>query len=389
MPRFSERTQWDLTQNRLSLLRAQLSKQGKTILDLTVSNPTAAGLSYPPEWVDELADPALLSYAPDPKGNSLTRRSIAALFSKKGVPVTEDKIILTASTSEAYAWLFRLLADPGDRILVPSPSYPLFGYLAGLNDLETAPYFLRGTGDGPWRLDPESVVAAFNEKTRAIIAVHPNNPTGSALRADEARWLADFCAQRGVALISDEVFAEYLHAPGAEIPPTLLGNSGPLTFALGGLSKFAGLPQMKLGWIACDGPAADCAQAMARLEIIADTYLSVNAPVQRAAAAWIVQAERVQQPIRSRLAENLKFLREQTKKGPWQLLPSDGGWSAVLHNPMVTDEEKWLASLLEKKSVWVHPGFFFDFEQGGFIVVSLLCDPQQFREGIKRICSDA
>ncbi len=385
MPRFSERTGWDLTQNRLALLRAQLSAQGNPLIDRTISNPTAVGLAYPPEWVDELADPAVFSYAPDPKGLSLARRSVAALFSKKLVPVSEDQILLTASTSEAYSWLFRLLADPGGRVLVPAPSYPLFGYLAGLNDLEATPYFLRRTGDGPWRLDRESVIAAFDEKTCAVVAVHPNNPTGSALRADEARWLADFCAQRGIALISDEVFSDYLHAPDPQIPPTLLGNSGALTFALGGLSKFAALPQMKMGWIACNGPADDCAQALARLEMIADTYLSVNTPVQRAAPAWITQADRIQQPIRSRLAENLKFLREQTVTEPWRLLPSDGGWSAVLHHPTIANEEAWAVSLLEKKNVFVHPGFFFDFEQEGFVVVSLLCEPKQFREGIKRL----
>lgn len=359
------------------------------MIDLTVSNPTAVGLAYPPEWVDELADPAVFSYAPDPKGLSLTRRTVAALFSKKGVPVSEDQIILTASTSEAYSWLFRLLADPGGNVLVPVPSYPLFGYLADLNDLEATPYFLRRAGNGPWRLDRESVIAAFDEKTRVVVAVHPNNPTGSALRADEARWLADFCAQRGIALISDEVFADYLHTPDPQIPPTLLGNSGALTFALGGLSKFAALPQMKMGWIACNGPKDDCAQALARLELIADTYLSVNTPVQRAAPAWITQAERIQQPIRTRLSENLKFLREQTTTGPWRLVPSDGGWSAVLHHPALADEEAWAVSLLEKKNVLVHPGFFFDFGQEGFVVVSLLCEPEQFQEGIKRLCAHA
>ena len=378
---FAKRTQWDLRPNKLSEKLARMRAAGEEILDLTESNPTQVGLQYPDGLLKELADPRGLLYEPDPRGLLAARKVVASIYLAKGAWVDPDRIFLTASTSEAYAMLFRLLADPGDQVLVPRPSYPLFGYLAELNDLETVTYLLHLGGDGHWRVGLKELEEAMTPRTRALIVVHPNNPTGSCLTSEERDRVAALCARRGVALICDEVFAEYLHSAGRPVPATLLKEGGPLIFALGGLSKWMGLPQMKLSWIACAGPDSEVSGALARLEVIADTALSVSTPVQAAFPRWAGFAPAIQRQIRERVQANRDWMEK--------LLPADGGWNGVLELPGTRDEEAWALELLERHRVLVHPGYFYDFEQPGIAVVSLLPPPVGFQEGIRRLLENS
>lgn len=381
---FARRTEWDLRPNRLSKLIAELRGRGEEFIDLTDSNPTRAGFRYPDGLLQQLADPRSLSYEPDPRGLLTARQMVAGLFAAKGAEVRPEQIFLTASTSEAYSMLFRLLADPGEEILVPQPSYPLFGFLAGLNDLETVSYPLRLGPDGRWRMGLKEIEEAMSARTRALVLVHPNNPTGSAVSAEEWERLLSLCARRGVAIISDEVFAEYMERP--VVPATLLSEKGGLVFALGGLSKWMGLPQMKLAWIACAGPAGKVSEALARLEVISDTMLSVNTPVQAAFPAWAAAAPGIQQQIRARTAENRRWLGSALPP-LISLLAADGGWNAVLKLSAVEDEEEWACSLLEERRVLAHPGYFYEFEEQGIAVVSLLPPPPVFQEGVRRLLS--
>ena len=384
---FSRRTEWDLKPNRLSEKLAELRGRGEEIIDLTESNPTRVGLRYPENLLQELAKPRSLLYDPDPKGLLPARQAVAALFAGKGTRVDPERIFLTASTSEAYTMLFRLLADPGEQILIPRPSYPLFDYLAGLNDLETVSYPLRLEENG-WRVDLEALQETMSARTRALILVHPNNPTGSCVTAEEQARILGLCAKRNVALIADEVFSEYRYSQAAALPATLLSDQSGLVFSIGGLSKWMGLPQMKLAWIACAGPEKKVTAALERLEVIADTALSVNTPVQTAFPGWTAWAPLVQDQIRRRIQENRRWLESALPPGS-RLLPADGGWSAVLEIPLIPDEEEWALELLERKRVLVHPGYFFDFERPGIGVVSLLPAPNRFQEAIRRVTIEA
>lgn len=389
LPRmFSRRTGWDLTPNALSEKRLQMRARGVSVLDLTESNPTRVGLRYPDEIFQALSDLAVRRYEPDPRGLLSAREAVARLFSLKGADVNAGRVMLTASTSEAYSHLFRLLADSGEAILVPRPSYPLFQYLADLGDVRMVPYPLRLEAGKGWRIDFGALEsAAALDSAKAVVGVHPNHPTGSAIRREELDRLAEICRRRQMALIADEVFAEYFFSPEPGLPATLLGEQGILVFALGGLSKFLGLPQMKLAWAACGGPEELVEAALARWELIADSFLSVNTPVQRALPEWLRWAEPIQQQIRGRLEMNRYTLTEKCRSGAWRLLPSDGGWNAVLRNSGLEtweQEEQWVLSLLEKAEVLVYPGSFFDFAEPGHGVVSLLTLPEQFLEGIER-----
>ncbi len=379
---FAQRTDWNLTPNRMSQVLTRMRKDNEEIIDLTESNPTQAGFEYPEELLRELARPESLRYEPDPRGLPEARRAVTALFAGKGASVDPDRIFLTASTSEAYSMLFRLLADPGDEVLLPRPSYPLFGYLAGLNDLGTVFYSLRQESDG-WRIDLDELKARIGPRTRAVVLVHPNNPTGSGVTAAELSEISALCARHEAALIADEGFAEYLDPPTGSFPKTLLGT-GCLTFALGGLSKWMGLPQMKLSWIACSGPDKTVRASLERLEVIADTALSVNTPVQAAFPRWAGAAAGLQRQIQERVRSNRLRLRTALKD-PAKLLPSDGGWNAVLRIPWAQPEEEWGLRLLERRKVLIHPGYFYDFDAEGFAVVGLLTPPDRFEEGIRRI----
>ncbi|MBI3317631.1 MAG: pyridoxal phosphate-dependent aminotransferase [Candidatus Omnitrophica bacterium] len=342
---FARRTGWDLKANAITELHEKLRSEGVEILDLALSNPTQAGFHLPQGLLRLLSEPSSLLYEPHPQGLLSARESVSRLYEKKGASVPPEKILLTASTSEAYSFLLRLLADPGDRILVPAPGYPLFDYLAALNDLEPISYRLRYDGAG-WRIDFDSLKKALTPRTRAVVVVHPNHPTGSFLSPGEAETLFEICRGHGLPLISDEVFAEYRFPPHAGNPLTLAGNPGTLTFALGGISKFLALPQMKLSWIAVSGPEKLFRAALARLEVIADTYLSANTPVQRALAKWLEHAPALQGEIHKRLLANLDFLRGRLKEGPPELLSTQGGWTALLRDGRIRDEEDFVLKLL-------------------------------------------
>jgi aspartate/methionine/tyrosine aminotransferase len=298
--------------------------------------------------------------------------------------VDADSVLLTASTSEAYAFLFKLLCDPGETVLVPAPSYPLFEYIAGLESVRTITYPLRYADE--WRLDVAAVAEGIGPGTRAVVVVSPNNPTGSFLKRTEARALLSLAAERGLALISDEVFADYAWEPDARRAPSLAGDGPALAFTLGGLSKSCGLPQLKLGWIVLSGPETLRTEALERLEIVADTYLSVSTPIQRAASAVLVRGAELQALIAARVAHNHRVLRERLDSAsPVSLLHSEGGWTAVLRVPATVPEEDRVLRLLDEDDVLVHPGYFFDFPAEAFLVLSLLPEPQVFAEGLARL----
>jgi hypothetical protein len=384
---FSRRTRWDRTPNRLSLLLEAKRRAGSELLDLTESNPTRAGLLAPAEVLGLLADPGALAYDPQPAGLRGARDAVAAQFERHGARVDPGRIVLTASSSEAYSHLFKLLCDPGDSVLVPRPSYPLFEYLARLESLEVARYPL--AYDGAWHLPLDALRAAITPRTRAIVVVHPNNPTGSFLERDEAGALLALCAERGIAVLSDEVFADYADQASTRRFGSFAGDGPALAFALGGLSKSCGLPQLKLGWIAAAGPASLRDEALARLEIVADTYLSVATPVQRAAGGILARLPELQRPIAERVRANRELLAAATLGSPVTLLAAEGGWYAILQVPATLSEEDRVCRLLDASGVLVHPGFFFDFEREAFLVLSLLPEPARFAQGVARILADA
>ncbi len=385
---FSSRFKWSLQTNRLSLLLEEKRRQGSKIFDLTESNPTAAGLDYPTnEILPPLAQSAALRYEPNPRGLLIARQAVAEYYRQRGERVDPDRILLTVSTSEAYMFLFKLLTDSGQNVLVPQPSYPLFEFLAGFEGLELTPYQLvYREAKGEWRVDFDSIAAAINPLTRAIIVVNPNNPTGSFVKREELAALNRLGAEHQLALIVDEVFSDYaLDANPARIA-TLVGNANVPTFVLSGLSKILGLPQMKLGWIVINGPENFCHVAQEYLDFIADTYLSVSTPIQHAAPHWLKLQPLLQSPISDRVKANLAFLQKQLANQPHcRLLRAEGGWYAVIELAYLESEEELVLTLLEHDDVLVHPGYFFDFPNEGFLVFSLLPPAEIFREGVGRL----
>jgi hypothetical protein len=380
---FSARTGWTRAPNRLSAVVEARRRSGAPLLDLTETNPTRAGLRAPADVLFALADPAALAYEPEPLGRRDAREAIAADGRRRGAEIDPDRLVLTASTSEAYAFAFKLLCDPGDTILVPRPSYPLFEYLAGLESVQVRPYSLRY--DGTWHIDLADLAEAFTDRTRAIVAVTPNNPTGSFVKGAEADALRALAASHGAALLSDEVFADF---PLREDPGrvrTLFADGPALTLCLGGLSKSCGLPQLKLAWMALAGPAAAREEASARLEVVADTYLSVSTPVQQAAPGVLARAAELQAPIRDRIRANLGVLRHAAQGTAATLLDVEGGWSAVLRVPATRGEDEWVIALAEGDGVLVHPGYYFDFPREAYLVLSLLPPTSEFAEGVARI----
>jgi alanine-synthesizing transaminase len=386
---FSSRTAWDRSPNRLARLLDQRRSSGEALLDLTETNPTRVGLAYPEkEILEALARPALLRYDPDPRGLPAAREAVARSFRERGVEVDPEDIFLTASTSEAYAWIFKLLADPADEVMVPRPSYPLFDDLSRLDSVRSVPYPLRAEED--WSVDPQALSAGAGPRARAVVVVSPNNPTGSYLKRAELSGLARLCGERGMALIGDEVFAEYPAGPDSARAASVLQAEGILSFGLGGLSKLAGLPQLKLAWMALGGPPEIRREAGERLEMISDTYLSVNAPVQEAAPALLDLSRQIRASIGNRLEANRRTLREISDGGsPCRVFPGQGGWSALIRVPAVMTEEEWVLSLLERDQVLVHPGYFFDFPSPAYLVLSLLPREEVFREALERILARA
>jgi alanine-synthesizing transaminase len=343
-------------------------------LDLTETNPTRVGLS-PAVPLDALADPRALRYEPDPKGLATARQAVAAYYTdSRGAAVDSDRIVLTASTSEAYAMLFKLLCDPGDCVLVPEPSYPLFAMLTALEGIRAVPYQLRF--DGEWHLDPEDL--QFSDRTRAVLVVSPGNPTGAFLKQAELSGIARRCAETGCALISDEVFADFAWGADPRRVPTLAAREEVLSFALSGISKVCGLPQLKLGWCVVSGPDGDVRDALSRLELVADTYLSVGTPVQLAAGRLLEARHAFQRRVLDRVKANRRALtRSRAVDARWDLIPGEGGWSAILSVPRTRSEEEWVLALLDA-GVLVHPGYFFDFPAGAHLVVSLIATEGDF-----------
>ncbi|HEY8368983.1 MAG TPA: pyridoxal phosphate-dependent aminotransferase [Thermodesulfobacteriota bacterium] len=392
---FSRRTAASLAPNALARLLEAKRAAGARILDLTASNPTRCGLPYPGEAIlAALANPEALVYAPEPRGAWPAREAVARYYAARGAAVDPARIVLTASTSEAYSFLFTVLCDAGDSILVPAPSYPLLDHLAALSPVRTVPYPIRFDGDA-WRIDLDALAAAARDeaRARAVVAVSPNNPTGSFLTRREAAAIASLCAARGLALIVDEVFADFAYGPDPERAATVAGGLGdlpagdaPLAFALNGLSKVAGLPQLKLGWLVASGSEAHVAAALERLDLVADTFLSVSTPVQVALPALLDLAPRIREAILERVSTNRARLAGRIGPGsPCRLLPAEGGWYAILQVPRGEGEEALVLSLLDRDDVLVHPGYFFDFPSEAYLVVSLLPEPDVFEEATRRL----
>jgi len=350
---------------------------GGELVDLTVSNPTVCGFDYDAEAIlAPLAGREAVTYDPDPRGMRFAREAVAGYYGDHGASVDPDSVILTTSTSEGYGYLFRLLCDAGDEVLVAQPSYPLFDFLADLEDVRLKPYPL--FYDYGWWIDFAELERRIGERTKAIVVVHPNNPTGSVTGPGERERLEEICARHGLALIVDEVFLDYPLEEGAELPSFAVGPHPVLTFVLSGMSKIAGLPQMKVGWIVGFGPKEVRAQAMGRLEVVADTFLSMNAPMQWALPAWLAGRRGIQDQILGRLRRNLRFAAEAGV----EVLRVQAGWSAILRLPQRPDERDEAGSLLTEAGVVVHPGAFYGIGEAGRVVVSLLGREADFRGGI-------
>jgi alanine-synthesizing transaminase len=379
---FSSRVPGVLAPNRLTRALQRVRASGASLIDLTLTNPTAAGITYPETILDDLANPRSLRYEPAALGLAAAREAIACDCARNGIKVAPDRVVLTSSTSEAYSVLFKLLCAPaGDAVMLPIPSYPLFEHLTKLDGVASIPYRLEF--HGRWSIDFGTLDAGWNDSVRAVLAVSPNNPTGSVLNDEELAGLSERCSSRRAALIVDEVFIDYPLVDAVR-PPVAVPDC--LTFRLGGLSKSAGLPQVKLGWILVDGPETLVRAALERLELICDTYLSVSTPVQVATAGLIAAGAVVRARIHDRIRLNARALSSVAADYPSiQVLPSDAGWSAVLRVPSTRSEEDLAIELLESAGVVVHPGFFFDFPHETFLVVSLLPPTAVFADGVRRV----
>lgn len=383
--RFSGRLGRETGQNAISALASDLASRGAALRNLSDSNPTRHGLA--PEGVLEaLADEASLRYRPDPRGLASAR---AALAGRSGGD--PESYFLAASTSEAYAWLFKLLCDPGDAVLVPKPGYPLFDSLAGLESVRTVPYRLEYSEPGGWAMDLDELRVAARKGARAVVVINPNNPTGSYASRAEREAVVGLCSELGMALIADEVFYPY----ALEADPLQAGGPGGrfggeprcLCFSLDGLSKLLCLPQLKLGWIRLSGPPDDSAEAARRLEIIADTYLSAGAPAMNALPRLLRGADAFVDGVKERLLRNLGAARTifGGEGSPYRVLRCDGGWTALLEYPRYRPEEETVLSLLRDESLAVQPGYFFDMERDGYLALSLILEPGEFADSAARL----
>jgi len=351
------------------------------VVDLTESNPTRVGLEYPPGLLDGLGGESAFRYDPQPLGLRVAREAVAADYARRGAAVDSSHVVLSASSSEAYSWVFKLLCNPGEGVLVPEPSYPLFEHLTRFEAVRPIPYQLRY--HGRWEIDFDSVNAAPPE-VRAVLLVSPNNPTGSYVSTDEARRLADVSRVRGWAIVADEVFADYPLDAVAPVTESVM-NLGVLSFTLGGASKTLGLPQIKLGWMVVGGPPRERDQALQALELVADTFLSVGTPVQVAAPSLFDQGEAIRRQIQGRIATNLAMARDLVRRHPsCNVLPVEGGWSLVVRVPATRSEDALVLDLLIGERILVHPGYFFDFPHEAFIIVSLLPPTNVFADAFER-----
>ena len=382
---FSRRSDWKLAPNRFTEAQRELQAEGREVLDLTVSNPTQVDLPYDAERIlASLGNPRAMDYDPQPKGLASARRAVVSYYCEQhdAFELDGESIVLTTSTSEGYSYIFRLLCDPGDEVLVPKPSYPLFEFLADLDDVKLVPYPL--IYDHGWQIDFPSLYGAVNPDTRAVVVVHPNNPTGSYIHQHERNLFNSFCLEHGLAMIVDEVFLDYPHDGARQ--STFVSNRDVLTFTLSGLSKISGLPQMKLAWIVTSGPENETTTALTRLEVIADTYLSINTPIQLAAPVLLEQRKNIQPFLIERVRTNLVELdRQLTKQKACRRLNMEGGWYAVLRVPVTRSDEDLAIAILRRASVLVHPGHFYDFPSDGYLIISLLATAHKFREGMERV----
>jgi aspartate/methionine/tyrosine aminotransferase len=379
---FAERTRWNLAANRLSQALARHRAGGRKLLDLSASNPTECGFQYDQQAIlGALCSQEALHYHPDPLGLKIAREAVTGYYASLSLQVDPASQVLTTSTSEAYSFVFRLLCNPGDEVLIPTPSYPLFDFLADIQDVKLVRYAL--FYDHGWHIDLHALEHAITPRTRGIIVVHPNNPTGHFTKPDEMRRLSEICGARGMSIIADEVFLDF----GLEgRPQSFAANQDALTFTMSGLSKISGLPQMKLAWLAVSGPEEQNREALARLEVIADTFLSLNAPIQLAARSLLEQRHGFQKQLMERVRKNLAELdfhlgRQKT----CARLEVEGGWYAVLRVPATRSDEELAIELLEKQDVYVHPGHFYGFSGDGYLVVSLIAREAEFGEGVRRI----
>jgi aspartate/methionine/tyrosine aminotransferase len=381
---FAARTNWNLKPNRLAEALARHKSSGRRLFDLSASNPTECGFKYDATAIMRaLCTPASLQYHPDPRGLKTARQAVCDYYAARGEHVALDDLLLTASTSEAYSFVFRLLANPGDELLVPTPSYPLFDLLADVSDVKLTRYPL--FYDHGWHIDLHAFEQAITPRTRGVIVVHPNNPTGHYTKPDEATQLNRICSANNMAIIADEVFLDF-SLGGAQ--KSFVANTAALTFTMSGVSKISGLPQMKFAWLAVSGPAAAKQEALARLELIADTYLSMNAPIQLAAPVFLQQRENFQRQLMARVRRNLAELdRQLAGKNHLARLELEGGWYAVLRVPATRPDEELAIELLENHDVYLHPGHFYDFAGDGYLVISLITAEQEFSQGVRRILS--
>jgi alanine-synthesizing transaminase len=382
---FADRTNWNLEPNRLSEALARHRVAGKPLIDLTASNPTECGFTYDRERIlSALANPQSLSYEPEPKGLLAAREAAAGYYADHGDSVVASDMLLTTSTSEAYSFVLRILCNPGDEVLIPTPSYPLFDLLADIQDVRLVRYPL--IYDHGWQIDFFALEALLTTRTQAVVVVHPNNPTGHFTKHDERLRLNQICADRQIAVIADEVFLDFVLSSKRHL--SWVANSEALTFTMSGLSKMCGLPQMKVAWLAASGPKDLKTRALERLEVIADTYLSMNAPIQHAIPEFLQQRHEFQRQLMSRVRGNLAELDRQlaTQKACGRL-EIEGGWYAVLRVPATRTDEEVALDLIEKKGVYVHPGHFYDFPADGYLIVSLIASEHEFGEGIKRLVS--
>lgn len=379
---FSKRTNWNLATNRYTKATEAHRRAGRELLDLTASNPTTIGLHYQEDQIlAALADPRALTYEPIAKGLLMARESVAAYYQELGVRLDPEHLVLTTSTSEAYTFSFRLLCEPGDEVLVPTPSYPLFEFLAELQDVHLVPYEL--IYDHGWQIDFHGLEQKLTARSRAVIVVHPNNPTGSFVKAHEMEELAALCRKRELAIIADEVFLDYSVGAAGK---SFAANDQCLTLTMSGLSKVSGLPQMKVAWIAVSGPKILKQDALARLDVIADTYLSMNAPIQHALSVLLEQRRSIQEQLNTRVLANLEELDRQL--GAQHLvsrLQMEGGWYAILRVPVSRSDEDLAIQLIAKHDVLIQPGHFYDFPNDGYLVISLITPANTFREGLSRL----
>jgi len=373
--RFASRTDWPRIESAYSLALAA-ARHDPTLIDLTTSNPTGVGLVGQAPLTAALRDPAIGAYHPEARGPGAVRDAIARYYGRRSIEVDPANVIVTASSSEAYAYVFRLLCEPDDAVLAPLPSYPLFEYLTGLADVRRRPY--RWRYDGSWYLDRSTLEPAA--LTQAILLVSPNNPTGNVCTTDDEAHVREVAEAHDLAIVSDEVFADWGVSHRAA---SWIDRSPSLTFSLNGLSKIAGLPQLKLGWIVVGGPRAD--EALARLEIIADTYLSVSTPALVAAPPILDSVDTWQDELRGRLVENRQRIADTLTGSPCTLRSGGGGWSAMIDLPATQNDEAWALGLLAEKKLAVQPGFLFDLDVGACVVVSTLVPPPRLKEGLERL----